>query len=60
MRQRGITTVDIQNVVSMPMLKVKRADGRVEYVGISRERQLKVVVDEEQNPAVLVTAFWQE
>jgi hypothetical protein len=32
-RERGISTADIQEVVTRPMLIVTRADGCVEYVG---------------------------
>jgi hypothetical protein len=40
--------------------KVNRADGRTEYVGQSSGGTLKVILDERENPAILVTAFWQE
>ncbi len=58
MQQRGISNVDIQNVVKQPNIKVVRADGCVEYVGMTSGRSLKIVVDEQADPALLVTAFW--
>jgi hypothetical protein len=59
MRERVFSIADIQNVVKQPNVKVMRADGRVEYVGMTSGRTLKLVIDEQQDPAVLVTAFWQ-
>jgi hypothetical protein len=59
MQQRGISNVDIQNVVKQSTIKVMRADGCVEYVGVTSGRSLKIVVDETIDPALLVTAFWQ-
>ncbi len=60
MQQRGIAGADIQNVVGQPNIKFMRADGCVEYVGLTSGRRLKIVVDEEQDPALVVTAFWLE
>jgi len=59
LRERGISNADIQDVVARPTLKVNRNDGCVEYVRTTRsDRRLKVVLDETQDPALLVTAFW--
>jgi uncharacterized protein YuzE len=44
-------------VLSRPNIKVMRADGCVEYVGVTSGRNLKIVVDEQHDPALLVTAF---
>lgn len=60
MKQRGITSGDVSAVLQNHEVQVVRKDGCTEYVGLVGERRLKVVINEQGSPAILVTAFWQD
>jgi hypothetical protein len=58
MAERGITSEMIQAVVGSADITTARADGCTEYTGSWQGRRLKVVVDVEQDPELIVTVHW--
>lgn len=60
MRERQITVDHIRRVVAHHDVRLEEAHGKVKYTGTVDGRRLKVVIQEGTDPAIVLTAFWQD
>lgn len=54
-RQKGLTDIDLENIIMFPSKKRKRKDDRVEVEGVARNRDIFVVYEERENYLRVIT-----